>query len=65
MTDTKQAGEIIGVSAIRVRQFVAEGRLRAEVFNGRLVLDRHEVEAFARVKRETGNPAWKKKRDRS
>lgn len=65
MTSTTEAAAILNVTPIRVRQLINEGRLRAEVWGGRYVLDRDEVERFAKIDRPVGNPAWKKNRSRS
>lgn len=61
---TNEAAAILKVTPIRVRQLINEGRLRAEIWGGRYVLDRDEVEQFAKVDRPVGNPAWKKLRSR-
>lgn len=55
---TKEAADICGVSAIRVRQFVSEGRLKNVVRQGQLLfLDEHEVKEFAKRDRPPGRPA--------
>lgn len=54
---TKEAADICGVSAIRVRQFVSEGRLKNVVRQGQLLfLDEQEVQEFAKRDRPPGRP---------
>lgn len=54
---TKEAADICGVSAIRVRQFVSEGRLKNVVRQGQLLfLDEQEVQEFAQRDRPPGRP---------
>ena len=61
MTSTAEAAEILNVTPIRVRQLIAEGRLKAHRFNGQYVLNRAEVEQFAKIPRPVGNPNLKKR----
>ena len=61
MTSTAEAAEILNVTPIRVRQLIDQGRLKASRFNGQYVLDRAEVEQFAKIPRKPGNPNLKKR----
>jgi len=61
MATVAEAAKLLGVSPRRVLQFIEDGRLRAHRVTPRLyVLDRSEVEQFAKMPRESGNPALKK-----
>lgn len=61
MTSVSDAAKIIGVKPVRVRQFIKEGRLKPTGrFNGAYVFDRLQVEEFAKIPREAGNPNFKK-----
>jgi excisionase family DNA binding protein len=63
MTTVAEAAQMLEVSPRRVLQFITEGRLRAQRVNSRLyLLDSREVERFAKLPRETGNPGLKKSR---
>lgn len=53
---TSEAAEVLGVSNIRVRQFVAEGRLTRYMVGRTILLDRDEVKEFADQERPTGRP---------
>jgi excisionase family DNA binding protein len=50
------AAEILGVSEVRVRQFVRERRLRSERFGPLRVIRKDLLRAFARQPRKTGRP---------
>ena len=55
------AARIIGVSRIRVYQFVADGRLKPVPDDlGRVVLDEAAVKKFSRKPRKPGHPAKKR-----
>lgn len=57
---TAEAGDLLGVSASRVRQFVLEGRLPAQKIGGRtLVVSVKDVAKF-RVRRKSGKATSKK-----
>lgn len=57
---TKQAGEILNVSASRVRQLVLDGLLPAQRVGRDLVLLRKDVERFAKVmNHKAGRPRKK------
>lgn len=53
---TDEVAERLGVSAARVRQFVAQGRLEADRSGRALLFEKSEVERFARRDRKTGRP---------
>lgn len=60
---TAEAGRIIGVSPLRVRQFIEDGRLKERQRVGKtILLSRKDVEAFAKVERREGRPAGSGKR---
>ena len=56
-----EAGRMLGVSRVRVSQFIAEGRLRTVAHGARKMIRKSTVEKFARIVRKTG---WKKGRAR-
>lgn len=63
VTTVTQAAEFLGVCPQRVHDFIAEGRLKAHKVNPRLYLiDTAELQRFAAIPRETGNPQFRKKR---
>lgn len=49
-----EAAKVIGVSAIRVRQFAKEGRITSHRFGINLVFDSDEIKKFAKIPRITG-----------
>ena len=51
---TKEAGEILGVSAARVRKLIQEERLKAEKHGRDHLLERTEVERFRQHGRLSG-----------
>ncbi len=51
---TRQAGQHLGVSALRVRQFITEGRLRAIKPGHEYLIDQDDLDVFQR--RPTGRP---------
>jgi len=55
---TKQAAEILGVSAGRIRQMVLDGTLEAEHFGQNLAIDPASVEA-AKARKTVPGPAPK------
>jgi excisionase family DNA binding protein len=60
---TKTAAEMLGLSEVRVRQFIESGRLPATNIGSELkpryVLKASEVEAFAKLPRTDGYPKGK------
>jgi excisionase family DNA binding protein len=51
---TREAAEMLGVSPVRVRQFIRQNRMAAEKFGRDHLLDRDEVERFKRQGRRSG-----------
>jgi excisionase family DNA binding protein len=51
---TKSAAEILGVTPVRVRQLIQQGRLAAEKRGRDHLLDRKEIERFNRHGRRPG-----------
>lgn len=56
----QQAAEIIGVTRVRIYQFLLDGRLAHQVISGRKLIEREDVLAFAHIERKPGNPNWRK-----
>lgn len=55
--NTAQAADVLGVTSIRVRQLIAEGRLKPTRVGSVYLLLRADVEAFAKKPRAPGRPA--------
>ncbi len=51
---TKEAAKILGVSAVRVRQWIGEDRLKAEKFGRDHLMDTTEIERFKKNGRRSG-----------
>lgn len=51
-----QAAEVWGVTLVRARQFVQEGRIKATKVAGRWLIEEAEVKRFERVARPPGRP---------
>lgn len=51
-----EAAQQLDLSPVAVRQFIAEGRLRATKYGRTWLLERAEVARFARRKRAPGRP---------
>lgn len=51
-----EASKILKVSTNRVREFIHQGRLKAELIGRTYVLLRSDVEAFAKIPRPDGRP---------
>jgi excisionase family DNA binding protein len=58
---TKDAGERLGVTATRVRQYITEGRLRTQKFGPAYMVDSDSVDEFERQTRGR-KPSKKRKR---
>ena len=54
--DVAETASRLGVSPVRVRQFVARGQLPATKFSGRIWVKISEVEKFAEKNRPPGRP---------
>lgn len=57
--NTAQAADVLGVTSIRVRQLIAEGRLKPTRVGSVYLLLRSDVEAFKKQKRAPGRPKKK------
>ena len=55
-----EVAESLGVTAGRVRQFLAEGRLSGEKFGHLWAINQSELERFRAIDRKPGNPDFKK-----
>ncbi len=56
LLSVNEAADIIGVDGSRVRQWIGEGRLKAERVGGRWVLRESVVLKFAAIERYPGRP---------
>lgn len=53
---TPTASAIMGLSVTRIQQFIWQGRLQGEKFEGRWRVSQREVEELAKVERPNGRP---------
>jgi excisionase family DNA binding protein len=53
---TQEAADILGVTDIRVRQIVQDGRLTRHNAGRMILLDKREVQEFAKEDRPAGRP---------
>jgi len=58
---TAEAAALLHLDASRIRQLIHAGRLRARPCGRTYLIERREVERFAKLDRTPGNPNWRKK----
>lgn len=53
---TKQCAELLGISPLRVRHFIWEGRLPAEKYGRDYLIKEQDLLKFSKLKRKHGRP---------
>lgn len=60
LVGVRTAMDVLSLSKPRIHQLIASGRLPARKVGGIYVLRRSDLDDFARIPREPGNPGLKK-----
>lgn len=57
LLSTKEAAERLNISPIRVRQFIQEGRLKAQLVGRDYIIQESEIKRLEKSDRKPGRPA--------
>lgn len=56
----REAADVLGLSAARIRQFLMRGQIQGSYFGHVRAIPKTEVQRFAKLDRPPGNPAFRK-----